>query len=153
VAGLHAQEVLNEMSMTDILYSFGLAHPGAIELHNYPRSLQQFTRPDGIVIDLAAHDILRSRELGVPRYNQFRKLLHLPAAKRFEDLTDNPEWVEELRRVYDNDIDKVDLTIGMFAERPPDGFGFSDTAFRIFVLMASRRLNSDRFFTTDYTSD
>src|SRR5262249_6311393 len=49
VAGLHAQEALNEMSMTDILYSFGLAHPGAIELHNYPRSLQQFTRPDGIV--------------------------------------------------------------------------------------------------------
>ena len=26
----------------------------------------------------------------------------------------------------------------------------SDTAFRIFVPMASRRLNSDRFFTTDY---
>jgi len=33
----------------------------------------------------------------------------------------------------------------------PKGFGFSDTAFRIFILMASRRLNSDRFFTTDYT--
>jgi hypothetical protein len=45
----------------------------------------------------------------------------------------------------------VDLMVGMFAEQPPAGFGFSDTAFRIFVLMASRRLNSDRFFTTDYT--
>jgi heme peroxidase len=32
----------------------------------------------------------------------------------------------------------------------PKGFGFSDTAFRIFIAMASRRLNSDRFFTTDY---
>jgi hypothetical protein len=40
--------------------------------------------------------------------------------------------------------------IGLFAERFPKGFGFSDTAFRIFILMASRRLNSDRFFTTDY---
>ena len=27
----------------------------------------------------------------------------------------------------------------------PEGFGFSDTAFRIFILMASRRLKSDRF--------
>ena len=39
----------------------------------------------------------------------------------------------------------------MFAEPLPKGFAFSDTAFRIFILMASRRLNSDRFFTTDYT--
>jgi hypothetical protein len=43
--------------------------------------------------------------------------------------------------------------VGMYAERFPEGFGFSDTAFRIFVLMASRRLNSDRFFTTDFTAD
>ena len=39
----------------------------------------------------------------------------------------------------------------MFAEKKPNGFAFSDTAFRIFILMASRRLNSDRFFTGDYT--
>ena len=37
--------------------------------------------------------------------------------------------------------------------RSPAGFGFSDTAFRIFVLMASRRLNSDRFFTDDFTPE
>ena len=42
---------------------------------------------------------------------------------------------------------------GLYAEPLPDGFGFSETAFRIFVLMASRRLKSDRFFTDDYTKD
>ena len=41
----------------------------------------------------------------------------------------------------------------MFAERKPEGFGFSDTAFRIFILMASRRLNSDRYFTADFSSE
>ena len=41
--------------------------------------------------------------------------------------------------------------VGLFAEERPPGFAFSDTAFRIFILMASRRLNSDRFFTTDFT--
>jgi hypothetical protein len=40
--------------------------------------------------------------------------------------------------------------VGLYAEPLPPGFGFSDTAFRIFILMASRRLNSDRFFTVDY---
>jgi hypothetical protein len=87
----------------------------------------------------------------VPRYNRFRQFLHKPRVRTFEELTDNAEWAEEMRRVYDGDIDSVDTTVGLFAENPPKGFGFSDTAFRIFVLMASRRLNSDRFFTVDYT--
>ncbi|MBV9441041.1 MAG: heme peroxidase, partial [Candidatus Eremiobacteraeota bacterium] len=153
IAGVHARERLNEMSMLDIFYSFGRMNPGAIQLHNFPRALQEFERPDGVVIDLAAHDILRSRELGVPRYNEFRRLLHLKPFATFEEMTPNTQWAAEMRRVYDGDVDKVDLTVGMFAEQPPPGFAFSDTAFRIFILMASRRLNSDRFFTTDFTSE
>jgi hypothetical protein len=43
--------------------------------------------------------------------------------------------------------------VGLLAEPLPPGFGFSDTAFRIFILMASRRLKSDRFFTNDYTPE
>jgi hypothetical protein len=53
--------------------------------------------------------------------------------------------------VYDNDIERVDPMVGLYCEPKPVGFGFSDTAFRIFILMASRRLNSDRFFTDDFT--
>jgi len=104
-------------------------------------------------MDLAATDILRIREFGLPRYNEFRELLHRPPVRTFEELTDNPAWAEELRRVYKDDIDLVDLMVGLYAEPRPKGFGFSDTAFRIFILMASRRLNSDRFFTTDYTPE
>ena len=148
----NVRSALEEISVADWLYSFGISHPGAITLHNYPRFLQEFKRPDGEFMDLAAMDILRTRELGVPRYNDFRRLLHLPPASTFEELTDNPRWADEMRRVYDGDVDRVDLMVGLFAEPKPKGFGFSDTAFRIFVLMASRRLNSDRFFTTDYTA-
>ncbi len=151
IAGNKAQDICNEISMKEIIYSFGLMNPGAVQLHNYPRALQTFERPDGLLMDLAAHDVMRTRELGVPRYTRFRELLHLKPVGTFEELTNNPVWREEMRKVYNNDIHSVDLIVGLFAEQPPAGFGFSDTAFRIFVLMASRRLNSDRFFTTDYT--
>lgn len=57
-----------------------------------------------------------------------------------------------MERLYD-DVEDVDLTVGMYAEKLPTGFAFSDTAFRIFILMASRRLNSDRFFTEYYTPE
>ena len=44
----------------------------------------------------------------------------------------------------------VDALVGMHSEPLPKGFGFSDTAFRIFILMASRRLKSDRFIATQW---
>lgn len=150
IAGPKALEVLDRMDLGDLFYSFGTQHPGMVTLHNYPRFLQEFERPDGALMDLGALDILRSRELGVPRYNEFRRLLHLEPAESFDDLTENRDWAEQLRRVYEGDVERVDLTVGMYAEPLPKGFAFSDTAFRIFVLMASRRLNSDRFFTRDY---
>jgi len=149
--GLKSGEIVDRYGIRDLLYSFGHMHPGAVVLHNFPRSLQTFTRPDGVVVDLASHDILRIRELGVPRYNDFRRMLRLNAPRSFEELTPNPQWREEIRALYGNNIEQVDTMVGLYAERFPKGFGFSDTAFRIFILMASRRLNSDRFFTTDFT--
>src|SRR5215813_9302712 len=151
LAGPGAVTVAQKVGMTDLMYSFGTQHPGLVTLHNFPRFLQEFYRPDGSLQDLAATDILRSRELGVPRYNEFRRLLQMRPAKDFDDLTDSPEWARQIEKVYGGDIERVDLTVGMEAERRPAGFAFSDTAFRIFLLMAARRLNSDRFFTTDYT--
>ena len=151
VADRHARELLQQLGMRDVLYTFGTSHPGLITLHNYPNGLRQRKEPNGDLHDIAATEIIRDRERGVPRYNEFRRLMHRPPLTRFEDLTDNREWAEQLRRMYNNDIEKLDLMVGLYAETPPKGFGFSDTAFRIFILMASRRLNSDRFFTTDYT--
>jgi len=121
-----------------------------VTLHNHPRFMQQFTRDDGLVIDLGAVDILRSRERGVPRYNEFRRLMHLPPSPTFEALTKDAARAKELSAVYD-DTEDVDLTVGMYAEQPPRCFGFSDSALRIFILMASRRLKSDRFCTDDFT--
>ena len=153
LTGPQALGVLGEISLTDLFYSFGTQPPGLVTLHNYPRSMQEFERPDGRLQDLAATDILRSRELGVPRYNEFRRLLHLAPFETFEDLTDDPTWAKEMSDLYGGDIETVDLSVGLYAERRPRGFAFSDTAFRIFVLMASRRLNSDRFFTDFYTPE
>jgi heme peroxidase len=143
------RERLDTIGMPNALYSFGVAHPGAIQLHNYPRFLQHLKRPNGEELDLAATDVMRIRERGVPRYNEFRRRFHLQPAETFEELTPNAEWAEQLRRVY-GDVERVDLMIGLYAEQPPKGFGFSDTAFRVFILMASRRIKSDRFFTRDY---
>ena len=87
----------------------------------------------------------------VPRYNDFRELLRMPRPRSFDDLTDNTRPGRGDRRGLQRRRRDVDLQVGMYAETAAEGFGFCDTAFRIFILMASRRLKSDRFFTTDFT--
>ena len=48
----NAENVIDErVSVLDVLYSFGTAHPGAITLHNYPRFLQDLQMPDGRRLD------------------------------------------------------------------------------------------------------
>lgn len=150
VAGRGARQIVTEVGLPNLFYSFGISHPGAITLHNYPETLRNLTRDGEVKMDLAAVDILRDRERGVPRYNEFRRLMDLDPIKSFEELSHNQDWCEEIRRVYNNDLEAVDLQVGMYAEPLIPGFGFSETAFRVFLLMASRRLQSDRFLTTDY---
>jgi hypothetical protein len=154
IIGPHAMDnALRDSELIDIVYTFGVHNPGAVTLRNFPNWMRRLRRRNGQqleeLIDLAAIDILRDRERGVPRYNRFRELFHLPRVRSFDQMTDDPELVRTLREVYGHP-DKVDLMVGMYAEKPPEGFGFSDTAFRVFILMASRRLKSDRFFTNDY---
>ena len=153
LSGRRGVDVLARFNPADLFYSLGIAHPGAVRLHNYPKSLQNLVQDNGERFDLGTVDILRDRERGVPRYNQFRRLLHKPAVRSFDEISDVPEWCAEIRRVYDNDLEKVDTMVGLMCEPLPKGFGFSDTAFRIFLLMASRRLKSDRFLSKDFRTE
>jgi len=149
--GPGAGRLVDKYDFRDLFYSFGRNIPGALTLGNYPTLFQDFQPvPNaGRHIDLATIDILRDRERGVPRYNAFRRLMHLPPVRSFEEL--NPEWAPKLRAVY-GAVDRIDLMVGMFAETPPPNFGFGETTFRVFLLMNSRRRKSDRFYTTDYTA-
>lgn len=150
-----AQEPLkNGTSFADAFYSFGINYPGAVTNFNYPNFLRNLTTPDGLHRDLGTVDLLRDRERGVPRYNQFRRLLRMPVPSTFEELTGgNKELAQQLSEAYNGDIELVDTLVGSHSEPLPKGFGFSDTAFRIFILMASRRLKSDRFIAGQWNEE
>ena len=67
-----------------------------MRLHNYPKFLQNLVQDNGERFDLAAVDILRDRERGVPRYNDFREALRMPRRRSFDELTPNPQWAKEI---------------------------------------------------------
>lgn len=147
-------------SSLNMMYSFLTSHPGALSLDNFPKFMQNIDVPGNtegmpkIQLDLATIDILRDRERLVPRYNEFRRQLKLKPLKTFADLTTDKDIVARLERVYEGDVEKLDLLVGTLAEADRlQGFAFGTTPFAIFQLMASRRLLADPFFRTHYNAE
>jgi hypothetical protein len=141
-------------AMSDLFYSFGNQHPGALALNNYPRFMQELSVAGKAFLDMGTVDIVRARERGVPRYNAFRRELGLNPINSFDDLTDCPDLRKKLKSVYKDKVEDLDLLIGTLAEgHRPTGFGFGETVFQIFIVSASRRLQADRFYTDDYNED
>ena len=139
-------------TLPDLFYSFGTEYAGAIVLRNFPRALQNFVRPnDGKADGHRRRGHCPHAGGWGPAVQRVPPAAPAPTRSRsFGELTDDPPLAIELEELYGGDVERLDLMIGMFAEKRPNGFAFSDTAFRIFILMASRRLNSDRFYTRDY---
>jgi hypothetical protein len=146
-----------EYGSTNLLYSFGISHPGALVLDNYPELLQNLDIPHVGPMDMGAVDVLRDRERGVPRYNEFRRQMNLLPLRSIDELTPDPALRTKLKNVYGADsqgIERVDLLVGTLAEGTrPTCYGFGETLFQVFTLMASRRIHADRFYTEGYTAE
>ncbi|PWA99407.1 alpha dioxygenase [Artemisia annua] len=156
--GKEGENRLSKIGMEKMLVSMGYQACGAVTLWNYPSWMRDLVahdidgdeRPDRV--DMASLEIYRDRERKVPRYNEFRRNLLMIPISKWEDLTDDEEVIDALYEVYGDDVEKLDLLVGIHAEKKIKGFAISETAFFIFVLIASRRLEADRFFTTNFNS-
>lgn len=152
-----ARKLEEKHGLETLLYSFGVGHPGGLVLDNYPALLQSLKIPLLGTLDMGAVDILRDRERGVPRYNEFRRQFNLMPLDSIDELTDDLTLRTKLKQTYGFDadaIERVDLLVGTLAEGTrPTCYGFGETLFAVFTLMASRRIHADRFYTSDYTAE
>ena len=148
IQGARRRRVMRDSACDNTLYSFGTAIPARSRCTTSParctdlRARRRAHRPVGG--RPGAHPPPRRAALQrLPRRAAQAAHHALGGACR------QPGGRAPAQEIY-RDIDEVDTVVGLFAEPPPTGFGFSDTAFRIFILMASRRLQSDRFLTVDF---
>lgn len=135
------------------LKSIGTTPSGTLGLKNYPDEFFDLEMPGGAKVSLAQIDIERDRERGLPRYNDARRQLLLDPYTSFDDFVADEEDKALLRTVY-SDVDQVDLVIGCLLDKDgPIGFAFGMVAYHIFLVMASRRILSDRFFQDMFTEE
>jgi hypothetical protein len=196
-----ATPAMQTMGIENWALTLGRQRLGLLTLHNSPMFLQNLKmgRLDSPTqqIDVVALDIVRDREHGVPRFNEFRRQYGLRQLTSYDDFIDpavqpgTADWTEQheaiatMREVYGthvcdaskvitdaqvnddgsaindclghpngsviDNIEDVDTDVGYLAEyRRPHGFAISETQFVVFILNASRRLFSDRFFTSSF---
>ena len=196
-----ATTAMTDGGLANWALSMGRQRLGLLTLNNHPMFMQNLPMPrlnsTTNTIDLPALDLIRDRERGIPRFNEFRRQYGLRQLTSFDDFMDrrlpdnSPEkqreqkFVQSLRQVYgqhicDNskvitasqlmangdsitdclgmpngttvdNIEDVDMVVGWLAESTrPHGFAISETQFTVFIINASRRLFSDRFFTSSF---
>ena len=87
-----ATDAMRQRGLSNWALSMGRQRLGALALQNHPRFLQNLKmnrlQSETQQIDVAALDLIRDRERGVPRYNEFRRQYGLRQLTSFDDLID-----------------------------------------------------------------
>jgi hypothetical protein len=142
-----ATQAMRERGLASWALSMGRQRLGALTLQNHPQFLQNLELPrlqtETGKIDVAALDLIRDRERGVPRFNEFRRQYGLRQLTRFDDFVDTrlakgtPYRIEQerlvglLRQIYGQhrcDASKIitDAQVNADGSRITDCLGHPD---------------------------
>ncbi|NND08282.1 MAG: T9SS type A sorting domain-containing protein [Saprospiraceae bacterium] len=99
----------------------------------------------GLGMDLAAINIQRGRERGLPDYNAIRDELGIGRVRSFEEICVVPEEAEILRNLY-HDVDSVDPWVGMLAEQHLPDAMFGESIMTVMKEQFKALREGDRFF-------
>lgn len=111
-----ATDAMRSRGMANWGLSMGRQRLGLLTLHNHPVFLQNIRLPrldtPTQQVDIPALDLIRDREHGVPRFNEFRRQYGLRSLSSYDDFVDRrlapdsperkeqEETVQQLREVY-----------------------------------------------------
>jgi peroxidase len=96
--------------------------------------------------DLAAVDIQRGRDHGLPDYNTLRESYGLPRLTSFNQITSDPTVRQALATIYSNDIDNIDSFVGGLAEDHVAGSSLGPLFREILRGQFQRLRDADRLF-------
>ena len=111
-----------------------------------------FGPPGAGGFDLAALNLQRGRDHGLPRYNEARAALGLVRRQSFEDVSSDLETRNRLAAVYER-IDDVDIWVGALAEDPVNGGHLGELAFVVVARQFQALRDGDRFWYTLHLSE
>jgi peroxidase len=104
-----------------------------------------FGAPGNGGFDLAALNIQRGRDHGLPSYVAVRAALGLPPIHRFEDINPDRQVSDRLARAYQNPL-RIDLWSGLLAEVHAQGAMVGPTLQRLLTEQFAALRDGDRYY-------
>jgi hypothetical protein len=104
-----------------------------------------FGPPGAGGLDLAALDIQRGRDHGLPDYNTMRRLYGLGPVTSFDQINSDPEIQAKLQALFGT-VDNIDLFVGALAEDHLPGSSVGPLVHAIVGNQFERLRDGDRFF-------
>eukprot|EP01061_Rhynchopus_euleeides_P025642 TRINITY_DN4159_c0_g1_i1.p1 TRINITY_DN4159_c0_g1~~TRINITY_DN4159_c0_g1_i1.p1 ORF type:complete len:590 (+),score=242.60 TRINITY_DN4159_c0_g1_i1:54-1823(+) len=149
LVGAPGRDSIESHGMEEMMRALLESKSAKLELRNFPTAMSS----NAAQVDLAALDIFRERQRGLPRYNELRSQLGLKRCTSFEDINADPAIVADLKSVYSS-VDDVDIQVGVLAENPrPHGLRVGETSLHLFLAEAHRRIQTDRFFQESFNEE
>jgi hypothetical protein len=131
-------------------YLRGLAHQRAEEIDGLiVDAVRNFVHPPGAGFDLAALNMQRGRDHGLPRFNQVRLDYGLPAYTSFAALTTDTSMQAKLASAY-NTVDDIDAWVGLLVETHQSNALVGPTTIAILKDQFERLRDGDRFWYEAY---
>lgn len=115
------------------------------EADNYVVDAVRNFLDDGPGFDLAAINIQRGRDHGLPDFNTMRESIGLERMDSFAELTSNAELAELFTQIYGSP-DNADPWIAMISEDHVPGTMTGETNYEILVDQFTRLRDGDRFY-------
>ncbi|XP_032877568.1 peroxidasin homolog isoform X1 [Amblyraja radiata] len=143
--------IVNEGGIDPLLRGL-FAVPGKMrvptELVNTELTERLFSMAHAVALDLAAMNIQRGRDHGIPPYNDYRVYCNLTSAQEFEDLKNeikNPRIREKLRNLYGTPLN-IDLFPALMVEDLIPGSRLGPTLLCLLSTQFKRLRDGDRFW-------
>lgn len=108
------------------------------------RNIFEETPFGNIGLDLFALPIQRARDVGLPTYNEMRKIFGL-APLPIDKISSDANIVAGLKSAYDGKADDIDLWVGILAEDKMARSGVGETAALIWSQEFTRLRDGDQF--------
>jgi peroxidase len=104
-----------------------------------------FGPPGAGGFDLAALNIQRGRDHGLPSYNAMRQVMGLEPRASFAEVSADPDVQAELALMY-MDVDDIDLWVGTLLEEPFNGGHVGELAWNVIRVQFQRLRDGDRYW-------
>ena len=131
-------------------YLRGLAHQKVQEIDGLIiDAVRNFVQPHVVGFDLAALNMQRGRDHGLPRFNQVRLDYGLPAYTSFAALTTDTSMQAKLASAY-NTVDDIDAWVGLLVETHQPNALVGPTLIAILKDQFERLRDGDRFWYEAY---